>query len=402
MSDKTAFCIERLDLNRFRNYHDVRVEAGQNLVVLTGLNGAGKTNLLEAISLLVPGRGLRAVPFGDLLRHTAQSGEPARTGQPGDDCWTVSARTAGPCGVVQLGTAYQTPVETAAAQGPGTARKVRIDGTGQRSSGALGAYMQAAWLTPAMDRMFAGPAGDRRRFFDRLVCAFDPEHRTRTSAFERVMRERNRLIGEAAFDHAWLAGLERQMAELGVAIAAGRNMALEVLQGHMDAGPVHASPAPFPFARLTIEGELEAALCEKPAVQVEDEYRKVLYDSRQLDRAAGRTLQGPHRSDFAVFHGPGAMPARSCSTGEQKALLIGIILAHARAVRAQLGGWAPVLLLDEVAAHLDAGRRAALFAALRAIGGQVWMTGTEQSLFDGAGPEAQYFEVAGNTVLPGS
>jgi DNA replication and repair protein RecF len=249
--------------------------------------------------------------------------------------------------------------------------------------------MRLLWLTPAQDRLFAGPASDRRRFLDRLVAASDPEHGSRILVFEKVMRERNLLLAGTRPDATWLSGLEAQMAEAAVAISAARLVGLEALQTHIREGRAASS---FPWAEVAVEGEIEALIAEKPAVQVEDEYRRILTDSRGLDRAAGRTLRGPHRSDLAVVHGPKAMPAGHCSTGEQKALLIGLVLAQARAVRAG-AGVAPILLLDEVAAHLDRARRKDLLEALAALGSQSWMTGTDAQLFEAIGDAGAVFHV---------
>jgi DNA replication and repair protein RecF len=277
-----------------------------------------------------------------------------------------------------------------------TGRLVVIDGEAQKSAGALGEHMRMLWLTPAMDRLFAGPASDRRRFLDRMVTAFDPEHGARILVFEKVMRERNLLLEETRPDAAWLSSLEAHMAEAAVAIAAARLVGLEALQTHITVARDDESS--FPWSEISVEGEIEAhRIATTPAVRVEDEYRKILRDSRGLDRAAGRTLRGPHRSDLAVVHGPRAMAAGQCSTGEQKALLIGLILAQARAVKSGVGV-APVLLLDEVAAHLDRARRLSLLKAWRALGSQSWMTGTDAELFDGMGDEGTVFHVEDGTV----
>ncbi|MGB9141760.1 MAG: DNA replication and repair protein RecF, partial [Aestuariivirga sp.] len=258
----------------------------------------------------------------------------------------------------------------------------------------LSEYMRMLWLTPAMDRLFAGPAGDRRRFLDRLVATFDPEHSSRVAVFEKVMRERNLLLQEPRADAVWLASLEAHMAEAAVAIAAARLAAVEALQKHIQES---RSGSAFPWGLIRIEGEIEILVAAMPAVRAEDEYRRMLADSRFPDRAAGRALKGTHRSDFIVVHGPKSMPAGQCSTGEQKALLIGLILAQARAVKA-VANVAPVLLLDEVAAHLDRPRREGLFAALEALGSQAWMTGTDGHLFEGLGRGAQCFHVEAGTL----
>ncbi len=356
--------ILRLTLTDFRNYEALRLETAAGVLVLTGPNGAGKTNLLEAVSLLSPGRGLRGAGFEAM----------ARIGGPGS--WAIAAVVAGD-GDSTLGTSWNRPSsdeETAT-------RQVVIDGAPQRSSGILAQYISMLWLTPSMDGLFAGPASERRRFFDRLTAAFDPEHAARVTVFEKAMRERNLVLASGAPDAAWLTGLEAHMAEASAAIAAARNMALETLQDCIDRT---RGESRFPWAILHIEGTQESALKRMPAVQVEDEYRRMLADSRGIDGAAGRTLNGPHRSDFQVIHGPKAMPAAQCSTGEQKALLTGLVLAQAGAVRGT-SGRAPILLLDEVAAHLDGARRQGLFDALQSLGTQVWMTGTDAAFFDRCG-----------------
>ena len=380
MTNSPALRLTRLTLTDFRNYAGLRLDCGPALVALSGPNGAGKTNLLEAISLLAPGRGLRGAGFDEL----------AKLGGAGT--WAIAAELSTSDGPVSLGTGWSGQAEASdtAAQG----RLVVIDGLVQKSSGVLGQYMRVLWLTPAMDRLFAGPASDRRRFLDRLVAAFDPEHGSRVQVFEKVMRERNLLLEEPRADAAWLTSLEAHMAEAGVAIAAARLMAVEALQHHID--KARAASA-FPWGRVAIEGEIEGLIGTMPAVRVEDEYRRLLADSRRPDRAAGRTLRGPHRSDLAVIHGPKNMPAGQCSTGEQKALLIGLILAQARAVKGE-AGVAPILLLDEVAAHLDRERRHGLFEALAALGCQAWMTGTDAELFVGLGQGATVFHVEAGTI----
>ena len=373
MTDSPRLAITRLTLTDVRNYAGLRLASHAQLVALTGANGAGKTNILEAISLLAPGRGLRGAAFEELSR------------QGGPASWAIAAEVETPHGPVSLGTGWSGQSEA----GDGGGRLVVIDGEVQKGSGALGSYMRLLWLTPAQDRLFAGPASDRRRFLDRLVAAFDPEHAARVLVFERVMRERNLLLAETRPDTAWLGSLEAQMAEAAVAISAARLVGLEALETHIGEGRSESS---FPWAEIALEGEIEALVAHKPAVQVEDEYRSILRDSRGLDRAAGRTLRGPHRSDLGVVHGPKQMAAAQCSTGEQKALLIGLVLAQARAVKG-MAGVAPILLLDEVAAHLDRARRKSLIDALRALGSQSWMTGTDAELFEAIGGGGALFHV---------
>ena len=380
MTSPATLALTRLTLTDFRNYGGLRLEVAAMRVALTGANGAGKTNLLEAISLLTPGRGLRGASFAELARHG------------GNRTWAIAAEIDTATGKATLGTGWSGQGE--GQEGGGHSRLVVIDGEVQKSASALGQYMRELWLTPAMDRLFAGPASERRRFLDRLVAAFDPEHGSRIAVFEKVMRERNLLLEESRPDATWLLSLEAHMAEAAVAIAAARLTALDALRTHI--GETRESSA-FPWGDVSVDGEIEALIAVMPALRAEDEYRRLLADSRRQDRGAGRTLKGPHRSDLSVLHGPKNMPAGLCSTGEQKALLIGLILAQARAVT-QVSGMAPLLLLDEVAAHLDRERRRGLFDALAALGCQAWMTGTDAELFDGLGRDAAVFHVEDGTV----
>lgn len=369
--------VTRLKLNDFRNYRGLDLHFGPASVVLAGENGAGKTNLLEALSLLAPGRGLRRAAYGEVARAGSSAG------------FAVHGWLAGPYGETEIGTAAGGEGEA----GEG-ARRVRIDGTNARSADALLEWVRMIWLTPAMDGLFTGPAGDRRRFLDRLVLTIDPDHGRRALDYERAMRGRNRLLAEERADAAWLDAIEREMAESGVAIAAARVEALHLLSaltGMADAG------SPFPRAFLALSGWPEDATPGRPAGDVEEEFRLRLRDGRNRDRAAGRTLDGPHRTDVLVRHGPKDMAAEFCSTGEQKALLIGIVLAHARLV-GSVAGFAPILLLDEIGAHLDAQRRSALFDIVEELNVQAFMTGTEDSLFSSLAGRARFFHVANATV----
>jgi DNA replication and repair protein RecF len=372
--------LTRLTLTNFRNYPGLRLNVSARLLALSGPNGAGKTNLLEAISLLSPGRGLRGGNFEELANLESAAS------------WAIAAEVKTGHHDVKLGTGWS--VGEGESDGAAAGRLVLIDGHVQKSSGSLGEHMRMLWLTPAMDRLFAGPAGDRRRFLDRLVATFDPQHSSRVTVFEKVMRERNALLQDSRADTVWMGSLEAHMAEAAVAIAAARLSAVEALQKHIQDT---RSGSAFPWGLISVEGEIESLVAAMPAVRAEDEYRRLLADSRVLDRAAGRTLRGTHRSDFIVNHGPKSMPAGQCSTGEQKALLIGLVLAQARAVKA-VANVAPVLLLDEVAAHLDRQRREGLFAALEALGSQAWMTGTDGHLFEGLGRGAQCFHVEAGTL----
>jgi DNA replication and repair protein RecF len=368
--------LERLSLVNFRNYIQATLSLEAGSVVLTGHNGSGKTNILEAISLLAPGRGLRGAPFSDLARLK------------GDGGWAVSARLWRDGAEIALGTGQQV-----GAGGASSGRIVRIDGEQTGGSGALAEYLQILWLIPAMDGMFTGAASERRRFLDRMVATFDGAHRTRLNAFDRAMRQRNRLLEMGDRSDRYFAAIESQMAETGTAIAAARIETVDRLAG-MAGTPGGA----FPHALLALEGTLEAGLRERPAVDVEDDYASQLAAGRDRDRASGRTLTGPHRTDFLVQHGPKDMPAGLCSTGEQKALLIGLVLAHAKAVKEARAGLAPLLLLDEIAAHLDELRRDALFAEIERLGAQAWMTGTDSEVFMPLREKAEFLTVAEGAI----
>jgi DNA replication and repair protein RecF len=372
------FAVTRLTLTDFRNYESMRLDAGAGLVVLTGPNGAGKTNLLEAISMLQPGRGLRGDAFEALARQ--------RTSNQ----WAVAADVLTPAGDVRLGTAWQ------AAEEDGTGnRTAMVDGVPHKTAGVLSGLLRMLWLTPAMDRLFTGSPGERRRFFDRLVGLFDPDQAARVNRFDKLLRERNKVLQDRVTDDVWLDSLELQMAEHAVAIATARSNAVALIKPAFERPNGHG---PFPWGRVTALGEIELLVAHLPSVQAEGDYRRILHDTRGLDRVAGRCLRGPHRSDFEVVHGPKDMPAADCSTGEQKALLLGLILAQAEAAKTMLGA-APLLLLDEVTAHLDKTRRTGLFGLLQQLGGQVWMSGTDPLLFDGIGPEAVVYRVDNGHII---
>jgi len=373
--------VEALRLTDFRNYAEFTLSAGLGPIVLTGPNGSGKTNLLEAVSLLTAGQGLRRAPYPELTRVGA-------TG------WAMAATVRTPLGPRRIGTGLK-PQDGARA-----GRTVRIDGEDQSGSGALADLVEILWLTPAMDSLFTGPVSERRRFLDRIVPSFDPGHRARLNQFERAMQQRNRLLADDVREPARFAGLERIMAETGVAIAAARATAVAELAAVIEARRQASPNSAFPWASVAIVGTLEVELASHPAVEVEDAYVATLHDARERDRAAGRSLDGPHRSDLTVGHGPKEMPASVCSTGEQKALLIGLVLAHADLVRKHRGGAAPVLLFDEVGAHLDPVRRAALFAEIEALSNQTWMTGTDVEAFSGLAGRAQFLRLEGGRVAP--
>ena len=375
----TRMHIATLQLANFRNHASLTLECDHRHVVLTGDNGAGKTNILEAVSLLSPGRGLRRA----LLENIARNG--------GNGTWSVFAAMQGAAGPVTIGTGI---IDTAL--GPETQRRVRINSAPAKSADDLLEHSRIVWLTPAMDGLFTGPPSDRRKFLDRLVLAIDPAHGRRAADFEKAMRARNRLLGEASPDGAWLDAIEAQMVESGVAIALARLELVSLLSAVIVQSATLASP--FPDALLGLDGSLENLGHDMASIDLEDGYRERLRASRRLDAGAGRTLEGPHRSDLKVMHRPKAMTAGLCSTGEQKALLVAILLAHAKLV-SDLAGFAPILVLDEIAAHLDEQRRAALFDRIDALQCQAIMTGTDRQLFAAMADRAQYFEItAGKAV----
>jgi DNA replication and repair protein RecF len=358
--------LSRLALTSFRSYADALLAPGPGIVLFTGENGAGKTNVLEAVSLLSPGKGLRGANLSEMSRNG------------GSGSFAVSARLNDlPVDMIDIGTGT-----TSAAP---ERRQVRINGA-QASATSLAEWLSVLWLTPAMDRLFLEGASGRRRFLDRLVLALQPAHAVHSSRYEAAMRARNKLLGEERPDGDWLAALEARMAEHGVAISVARTDTVAAL------GERLASATESPFARAGIS--LDRWMGDDA-----DLLRAELARSRSRDAAAGRTLAGPHRTDLLVTHLGKNQPAERCSTGEQKALLLGLVLAHADLVT-QRGGRRPILLLDEVAAHLDPLRRAALFERLAAGGGQVWMTGTEPTLFDAIGADASRFHVSDGAVRP--
>lgn len=367
--------VARLTLTDFRNHAALDLELDARPVCLFGPNGAGKTNILEALTMLAPGRGLRSASLIEVARA---DGDEKRL-QP----WAVSAR------VVQDG--EETVLGVGAERTPegGVKRVARRDGQPATASD-LAAAARMTWLTPAMDRLWSGPAGDRRRFFDRLTLARASEHGHAAAAYERAMRERQRLLGERVFDDAWLGGLEREMSAHGAAIAAARVETLMRLQDAIDARPDGA----FPKALLALDGALEARFAAgAKSADVEEEFAVLLRQMRGRDAGAGRALDGPHRSDLNARHAAKNMDADQCSTGEQKALLLGLTLAQARALADDPGAGASLILIDEAAAHLDSVRRAALFEELLANPGQAWLTGTDENLFEAYGARAQRFEV---------
>jgi DNA replication and repair protein RecF len=363
----------RLDLTRFRSYRETRLETDGRMVVLTGPNGAGKTNLLEAISFLAPGRGLRRARLVEIDHRAADGPAP----------WAVAARIGGPGGEVVIGTGREAQSEHA------DRRVVRIDGKPVKGQAALARHLNLVWLTPQMDRLFQEGASARRRFLDRLVFGFDPDHAARLAAYDQALKERARLLREGTRDPAWLGMLEETMAREGVAVAASRrDIAQRLDEAAAGGGPDRI----FPVPRLRLDGTAEGWLAEMPALAAEERLRAAFEAARHVDTASGGTSVGPHRADLTVRHDGTGMAAPDCSTGEQKALLIAIVLAHAR-LQAALRGAAPVLLLDEVAAHLDRSRRRALYERLAMLGCQAWLTGTDPELFVELGRNAHLLSV---------
>jgi DNA replication and repair protein RecF len=375
----SAAHIRRLTLSKFRSYRAASLTVDAQLAVLVGPNGAGKTNLIEAISFLAPGRGLRRATLDEVAFAE------------GDGAWAVAAEVEGALGLATLGTGIEPPASEDAA----LSRKYRVDGEAATSSSAFSSHLSVVWLTPAMDGLFGGPAAERRRFLDRLVLAVDGTHNSRVNALERALRSRNRLLEQPNPDPHWLDAVERETAEVAIAVAAARAETVRRLAAALMRNRNPASP--FPWAGIALDGWIENALMEQPATEVEDRYRTVLRDNRARDAAAGRTTDGPQLTDLEVLYGPKGIAADRASTGEQKALLIGLILAHASLV-AEMTGYAPLLLLDEVIAHLDPGRRAALFDALAALAAQVWMTGADPAPFSDVASRAQVFAVSPGRV----
>ena len=373
-----ALAVSRLVLTDYRCYAGLNLEVDPRPVVLTGPNGAGKTNLLEAISFLSPGRGLRR----DRL---AQVG---RRGAAGP--WSVAARLSTPAGIVEIGTGLAAPAEGGAPE----RRVVKIDGRRTAGPAALAGVVAIGWLTPEMDRLFMDAASGRRRFLDRIVFGFEPEHARRAADYERAMRQRSRLLKDGARDQRWLAALEGTMAEQGVALAAARRHWLDRLEAALA-----EAAGPFPAPGVAVAGALEDWLDTMPALAAEDRLRETLAAGRARDAEAGGAGVGPHRTDLVVRHRAKDLPAAQCSTGEQKALLVALVLAAAR-LQAAERGVTPLLLLDEVTAHLDDTMRDAMFEAILTLGAQAWLSGTDRSLFEGLGGHAQFCTVHDGQVTP--
>lgn len=352
----SAVFVASLALSHFRSHRRARLDFDGRPVAIHGPNGAGKTNLIEAVSLLSPGRGLRRAAADDIIRRPEAIG------------WKVTADLAG----AGLGHEIELTAE------PGQPRTTRIDGKSAPQT-ALARLLRIVWLVPAQDRLWIEGADGRRRFLDRIALSFTPDHADVTLAHEKAMRERNRLLKDQVADGRWYTALERQMADSAASITANRRDAIARILAAQD-----GAATVFPVADLVLE-------TDDPATA--EDHALALAEGRGRDMAAGRTLMGPHRADLVATYVDKGMPAAQCSTGEQKALLISLVLANARALKAETGA-APLVLLDEVAAHLDGGRRAALFDEICALGAQAWMTGTGPELFMELGARAQYVAVA--------
>jgi DNA replication and repair protein RecF len=376
--------VRQVRLTDFRNYRGLRLDCGPEPVVLVGANGAGKTNLLEALSFLVPGRGLRRARLDEITRR-------ARGEEPVASTWAVAATLDTAQGRLAIGTG----LEPARNEGGMPRRVVRIDGRPAASQTALGLHAAAVWLTPQLDRLFLDGPGERRRFLDRLVTALHPEHAGDVAAYENALRQRSRLLGEGNRDPHWFTALEDTMARHGVALAAARADTVHRLDAAARLGV-----GPFPRASLAMAGEVDGWIASMAALDVEDRLRAELAAGRLRDAEAGTTSCGPHRSDLSVRHLDLDLPAAEGSTGQQKALLVSITMAHARLV-ALSRGQPPLLLLDEIAAHLDAERRAALFEEIVALRAQSWMTGTDAGLFEPLAGRAQLLRVADGIIAAG-
>jgi DNA replication and repair protein RecF len=384
--EMARIAVRRLSLTDFRSYPFVRLETDSRPVVLTGPNGAGKTNLLEALSYLVPGRGLRRAPLSEVGRVDAKG---ANDGG-GPRAWAVAARIERGGTEMDVGTGYlQNGAENERAR-----RVIKLDGAPAKNQAELGRQISAQWLTPQMDRLFLEGPSARRRFIDRLILGFDPDHAGPLNAYEQSLRNRNRLLRDGASDQDWFNSVEDSLASHGVAVAVRRRDAIARL------GPLAARGlGPFPGAIISLGGALEDWLAAGPALAAEDQMRQALSVSRQKDAAANGTSIGPHRSDVLVSHSDAGLEAARCSTGEQKALLVSIVFAAAQ-LQAEDRGHSPLLLLDEVAAHLDDTRRDALFELVGELGAQAWMTGTDEAVFEALGDAAQRFRIDNGRVTP--
>jgi len=375
----TRAAFTRLTLTDFRSYARAELALTGAPVVLVGPNGAGKTNLLEAVSFFTPGRGLRGASLAEVGRRLP--------GEATGRAWAVAAELTEAAGPLRLGTGVE--------QVGASRRVVRVDGE-PAPPGRLAEHLRQVWLTPAQDRLFLEGAGDRRRFFDRLVFAAEPGHAAHAGAYEKAMRERMRLLtDERPPDAVWLDALEARLAEAGALMAEARARTLAALQAEIDG----RGERPFPQARLSLTGPWEQMALEGAEIaKIEHRLAEALAAGRARDAAAGRALTGPHRGDLAVVHAERDRPAAECSTGEQKALILNLVLAQAARLARAEGQPSPILLLDEVAAHLDQRRRAALFDEIAALGLQAFLTGTDEHLFEDFAGRAQAVRVDGSAL----
>lgn len=377
----TAAALSRLTLTDFRSYARAELALDGRPLFLVGPNGAGKTNLLEAVSLLTPGRGLRGSSLAEVGRRLP--------GEAHGRAWAVAATVMSDDGETRLGTGVE--------QAGAARRAVRLEGE-TVPPGRLADHLRQVWLTPAQDRLFLEGAADRRRFFDRLVFAAEPLHAAHVTAYERSMRERMRLLtDEGTPDATWLDALEARLAEAGALIALSRAATLAALQAEIDS----RGDRPFPQAMLALAGEWEQmAAAGAEVADLETRLARALAAARERDAAAGRALTGPHRGDLLVTHTEKDRPAAECSTGEQKALILNLVLAQAARLARSTDAPSPILLLDEVAAHLDRRRRAALFDEITALRLQAFLTGTDEHLFDELKGRAQGVAVDGASLSP--
>ena len=383
-----VLAVRQLRLTDFRNYRQLRLECGCDPVVLVGANGAGKTNLLEALSFLAPGRGLRRARLDEVCRRSRGEGDAAASTVAAAAAWAVAATLDTPEGQLAIGTG----LDAGRSDGALPRRDVRIDGRPATSQTALGRHVAAVWLTPQHDRLFLDGPGERRRFLDRMVAALHPEHVGDVAAYDNALRQRARLLADGGRDAHWYTALEDTMARHGVALAAARADTVHRLDAAARLGI-----GPFPRAGLAMTGDVDGWLETMPALDVEDRLRDQLAAGRLRDGESGTTSTGPHRSDLAVRHLDLDLPAAEGSTGQQKAILVSIALAHAR-LMALSRSRPPLLLLDEIAAHLDAERRAALFDEVVALGVQSWMTGTDAELFAPLRGRAQILRVTDGSI----
>ena len=384
--------VKRLTLTDFRNYASLRLNAELCPIVITGENGSGKTNILEAISFLTPGRGLRSAKLADIKRISPSL--VANDYIPAPNGWAVSAVIANNFNEIELGTGIETATKEVDDDTRFYERRiVKINGQKTSSQADLGRYISAIWLTPQMDRLFKGGSQPRRSFLDRLVYAFDLEHAKRTANFEHLYKEWFQLIKSGKTDGHWLSSIEQEMAAIGVAIAAARREQTARLNTFIENEPDDV----FPNVKLALEGTIEQMLDERPAIEVEDYYLTLLQKQRQ-NVLYSEYIDGINRTDFKVFYKKKRMPAELCSTGEQKSLLVSIILAQTKCQTLDKG-FSPVLLLDEVAAHLDDAKREALLSKIKDLHVQAWVTSTTAELFTSMRDDAQFFEIKNNHVF---